>query len=89
MGAPGVAGLVLEHLDMATGDGSPGAVDLLALRMGGALPATPLARLPGLEADMGVGCILRHPGEAAMDHPCTRDEDYGVWARLQWKGSAP
>jgi hypothetical protein len=63
----------------------PQAATLLGLELRTGSPSNPLARLPGLDMSVGVGCLLEHPDEGWRDKACLEKESWSAWVGLQWE----
>ena len=70
--------------DRATGLEPVGAT-ALALELSTGAPSNPLARLPGLDLRVGIGCVLEHPDQGWRTKPCADKDHWSGWLGGQWE----
>ena len=66
-------------------DAEPAAATVLGMELRTGSPSNPLARLPGLEMHLGVGCVLEHPDVGWREKACLEKESWSTWIGLQWE----
>ncbi len=90
-GAEGVLDLagfeLLARTDRTSATWDPAASDGMSqagVRVGSQADALALARIPALDFEVGLACMLEQPGLGWDPEPCRQLADYGAWTTLRW-----
>ncbi len=57
---------------------------VLGLELMTGSPANPMAKIPNLDLNLGLGCILEHPEDGWRTNPCRDKEHWGGWVGISW-----